>query len=162
MSIPYLYSNNTRQTVMNFPKIDDTIEGISFHFEIDDIHLNEDSYYSWLHKIANNENYSIGNLAYIFCNDEYLQEINWRFLKHKSLTDIITFQYEKEPIEAEIYISVERVRENAVLLNVPIDEELRRVIVHGLLHCCGYKDKTDQDKKMMRQKENESLSLLSE
>lgn len=147
---------------MIFPKIDDSLDEISFHFEIDYICLHEDTHRLWLIKVVNEENHSIRNLTYIFCNDQYLQEINWKFLKHKSLTDIITFQYEEEPIEAEIYISVERVRENAVLLNVPIDEELRRVIVHGLLHCCGYKDKTDQDKKVMRQKENESLSLYGE
>lgn len=95
-------------------------------------------------------------LTYIFCTDEYLLQINQQFLNHKTLTDIITFdlsEHQKE-LQGEIYISVERVKDNAQKFEVSYEEELHRVIFHGALHLCGYKDKTEADVKKMRRQEN--------
>lgn len=99
-------------------------------------------------------------LTYIFCSDEHLLQMNQQFLDHNTFTDIITFdlgEYEDE-IEGEIYISVDRVRENAEKFAVPYDNELHRVIFHGMLHLCGFKDKKDADKKVMRAKEDECIT----
>jgi probable rRNA maturation factor len=99
-------------------------------------------------------------LTYIFCSDEYLLEINNSHLKHNYYTDIITFDLSERPesITGEIYISTDRVRDNAITLGVTIKEELHRVIFHGALHLCGYKDKTPGDAKKMRVAENRCLS----
>ena len=96
------------------------------------------------------------NLAYIFCTDEYLLEINMQFLNHKTLTDIITFDLSEDEneMQGEIYISIDRVKENAEKYEVSYEEELHRVIFHGALHLCGYKDKTETDIKKMRRQEN--------
>jgi len=147
---------------MEFPILDEeVIDSIQFYYEVDRLTIAEANYKDWLQSVAKNEQKKIGILTYIFCDDEYLQAINWKYLKHKSLTDIITFQYHDSPIEAEIYISVERVKENAIDLNTPFDNELNRVIVHGLLHCCGFRDKLPEEKHTMRCKEDEALLLLS-
>ena len=96
------------------------------------------------------------SLDYIFCSDEYLLEINQKFLQHDDLTDIITFNLAetKGEVVGEIYISVERVRDNALLFNVDFEEELRRVVFHGALHLCGYNDKTRKEQQEMRKKED--------
>lgn len=101
-------------------------------------------------------------LDYIFCSDEYLLEINKKYLGHDDLTDIVTFDLSdgNDPIIGEIYISVERVRDNSHLFSVPFSEELYRVIVHGILHLCGYNDKSPNDQKRMRAKEDYYLSKL--
>lgn len=98
-------------------------------------------------------------LTYIFCSDDYLLEINKGFLKHNTLTDIITFDLSetKDTLTGEIYISAERVKENAVKFATSFDNELHRVIFHGALHLCGYKDKTEMDRKKMRQMEDKCL-----
>ena len=108
------------------------------------------------------EGKALTSLDYIFCSDEYLLEINQRYLKLDDLTDIITFDLSdgNNPIIGEIYISVERVRDNSLLFNVPFNEELYRVIVHGVLHLCGYNDKMPSDQKLMRAKEDYYLSKL--
>ncbi len=95
-------------------------------------------------------------LMYIFCSDEYLLEMNQQFLNHNTLTDIITFDMSEheDMLEGEIYISTERVSENAAKFNVSYQEELHRVIFHGALHLCGFKDKKATDKEMMRKQEN--------
>lgn len=100
-------------------------------------------------------------LNYIFCSDDHLLEINRRFLKHDYYTDIITFDISEKgsPINGEIYISVDRVRDNAKVLVQPIGHELHRVIFHGALHLCGYRDKSEIEKIAMRKKEEEYLSL---
>jgi probable rRNA maturation factor len=109
------------------------------------------------------EGYAVGALSYVFCSDAFLLDLNVRFLGHNTLTDIITFDLSERPskaIEGEIYISVERVRENALQLNEPFDRELRRVMYHGVLHLCGYSDKTKGSKQTMRAKEDYYLNTL--
>ena len=111
----------------------------------------------WMHEIAIQENFKIQDLSYIFCNDEYLLDINIQHLDHDTYTDIITFDLSNDPIqptiEAEIYISGERVRENSLKFDKKFNNELSRVLAHGILHLCGYKDKTVSDIKIMREKE---------
>jgi rRNA maturation RNase YbeY len=109
-----------------------------------------------LQALFKKEKTSIERLSYIFCTDKYLLQINQQFLQHNDYTDIITFNLagRKSPVEGEIYISLDRVRENASLLNEYFYRELHRVIFHGALHLCGYKDKTYKESKLMRQKED--------
>jgi rRNA maturation RNase YbeY len=103
-------------------------------------------------------------LNYIFCTDDYLLEMNQQFLDHDTLTDIITFDLSenKQNLIGEIYISIDRVRENAAKFDVTVKDELHRVIFHGALHLCGFKDKKEADKKIMRQKENDCLSAYND
>ena len=102
-----------------------------------------------------------GDINYIFCNDEYLHKINVDYLQHDTLTDIITFDYGKDNLLAsDIYISIERVRENAQEFGVDFPTELLRVMSHGILHLCGYKDKTPEQSQQMRQKEEEKMALF--
>ena len=116
----------------------------------------------WLGSIAISEKKRIKNLAYNFCSDEELLQINQGFLKHNTYTDIITFDYcEKDFIIGEIYISTERVAENADKLKTKFEEELLRVIAHGLLHLCGYKDKSPEHQKKMRSAENRAIKLFN-
>lgn len=115
---------------------------------------------TYLKALALAEGAAIEDLSYIFCSDEYLLDINRRFLNHDTYTDIITFDYRnngKEPIQAEIYISTDRVADNALRFGVAKSEEMHRVIFHGLLHLCGYKDKTTAKKKEMREREDHYL-----
>jgi rRNA maturation RNase YbeY len=97
-------------------------------------------------------------INFIFCSDDYLHQLNVSYLDHDTLTDIITFPYTTPPkIEGDIFISIERVRDNAATYKVNFEEELLRVIIHGVLHLCGFKDKTPTEKEEMNQKENEAL-----
>ena len=116
---------------------------------------------SWLKKVANREDAKIRSVNYIFCSDNYLFKLNVGYLKHRTLTDIITFDHSETPglIEGDIFISVDRVRDNAAELNTPFNKELFRVIIHGLLHLLGYTDKTSQQKSAMRLKEDEYLTF---
>ncbi len=114
---------------------------------------------SWVNFIVKAEGKTAGDITYIFCNDEYLGGMNEKYLKHDTLTDIITFDYsEKEKLSGDIFISIERVKENAGIYTTTFDAELGRVMAHGVLHLVGYKDKTPEDKKMMRSKEDFYLS----
>jgi rRNA maturation RNase YbeY len=109
--------------------------------------------------IFTRESRTAEKLDYIFCSDPFLLELNRQFLNHDTFTDILTFDL-SEPgsgIRAEIYISVDRVRDNAKKFNVPFEDELHRVLFHGALHLCGYRDKTEDEKERMRAKENENL-----
>jgi rRNA maturation RNase YbeY len=117
-------------------------------------------YKKWLKSIAEKEGFKIKELNYIFCSDEYLYQINHDYLNHKTYTDIITFDNSenKYTIEGDIFISIERVRENAQKENVLFEKELQRVMSHGLLHLMGYKDKSETDKIIMRQKEELALN----
>lgn len=116
---------------------------------------------NWLQSIAKEQNKIISNINYIFCSDEYLLNINKKHLNHDYYTDIITFDLsEGDDIESDIFISIERVKENALKLNASFQKELNRVIVHGLLHLVGFNDKTEQEKVIMRKKEDSCLSLL--
>ena len=134
---------------------------IQFFFtDIKKIKLKQAPIKLWLKKIATKENKSIKDLNYIFCSDEYLLSINQQYLKHNTYTDIITFDNsnkEEENISGDIFISLERVKENAEKFNVSFEKELFRVLAHGLLHLIGYKDKTAKDSKIMRSKEDEAL-----
>lgn len=123
--------------------------------------LNSDLYELWLSKVANIEQKKLGDITLIFCSDEYLLNINQSYLQHDYYTDIITFDYsEDEFISGDLYISVDRVAENAEINNVSFSNELNRVVVHGVLHLCGYKDKSEEEEKVMRKKEDDALKLL--
>lgn len=117
---------------------------------------------SWIKKTIKLEGATLISLNYIFCTDEYLREMNIQFLNHKTYTDIITFNYNpsETEIEGEIYISIDRVRENSETYNTDFPTELNRVIIHGVLHLLGYNDKNKSQKKAMREKEDSYLSLL--
>ena len=114
----------------------------------------------WISEIILHENHELGDLTYVFCDDAYLHKLNVQFLNHDTLTDIISFDNSLgKQIHGEIYISVERVKENAATYQVAFLEELHRVIIHGVLHFCGYKDKTKKQQETMSCKENEALDL---
>ena len=108
------------------------------------------------------EGRQLAGLSIVFCSDDYLLELNRQFLQHDYYTDILTFLMSERgaPVEGELYISVDRVRENARAFGVPTLQELRRVIIHGSLHLCGYKDKLKKDQALIRQKEDRYLQLL--
>jgi rRNA maturation RNase YbeY len=115
----------------------------------------------WLRRVAEAENQWIFQLNYIFCSDRYLLRLNREYLRHDTLTDIITFPYHQpgNPVEGDIFISIHRVRENSRRYGVPFTDELHRVMVHGLLHLLGYGDGTASEKRLMRDKETAYLSL---
>lgn len=146
-----------------FSEEDDASEISFFYEDIDESIIDENKIIEWLTLLTQEEKVTIGAINYIFCNDVYLLELNQNYLDHDTLTDIITFQYDNhpEPISGDIYISVERTQDNAASIGTHPDEELRRVIAHGLLHLCGYKDKTEEEEKTMRSKENYYLEKFS-
>lgn len=119
---------------------------------------------SWIKSVIKKEKHLLEELNFIFCTDEELYQINVEYLKHKTFTDIITFDNSDQRglIEGDIYISIDRVKENAYSLGITFEIELQRVMIHGVLHLLGYKDKTLAHKKEMRKKEDAYLSLLSE
>lgn len=134
---------------------------ISFNYEIDYEISEETIYTNWISSVLISENKSEGEINYIFCDDEYLVEINQQYLNHDTLTDIISFDYSLgNEIHGDIYISIERVRENADEFKVSFEEELKRVMIHGILHYCGYKDKSESDEFLMRSKEDEKIKLF--
>ena len=114
----------------------------------------------WIEKAIRKEGFTLQEINYIYCSDAHLKKMNEQYLHHRTYTDIITFDLseEKKVIAGEIYISIERVRENAALFKAPLAVELRRVMIHGVLHLCGYKDKSPADIKRMRAKEYSYLS----
>lgn len=127
--------------------------------EIDNFSI--DFYDNWLSKVASIENKILGDVTLIFCSNEYLLKINQEYLNHDYYTDIITFDYTEDNIICgDLFISLEMVTENAISNNVPFINEVNRVVVHGILHLIGYKDKSDEDSKLMRKKENQMLDLL--
>jgi rRNA maturation RNase YbeY len=139
----------------------ETLSEFSFHSEnIIFILKNKPAVTSWLSYSIRNENKVSGDISYIFCSDEYLHKINLEHLRHNNLTDIITFDYcEEEIVNGDLYISIERIRENAELYNNTIENELHRVMIHGIMHLCGYKDKTPEDQNVMSAKEDFYLNL---
>lgn len=116
---------------------------------------------SWIKSAIQKEKHDLNELNFIFCTDEELYQINVQYLNHQTYTDIITFDNtdQQGSIEGDIYISIDRVRDNATSLNVSFESELRRVIIHGVLHLLGYKDKNAAQKREMRKKEDAYLSL---
>ena len=134
---------------------------ISFNYESDFSLEHEEVYASWIETIIESENKILGEISYIFCDDDFLHNINMQYLNHDTLTDIISFDYtEGDVISGDIFISVERVEDNAIDFNVSFDEELKRVLAHGILHYCGYKDKSEADEKIMRSKEDEKVTMF--
>ncbi len=139
-------------------------ESISFNFEEVIIRgFNEKKLREWINTVVKEENNVIAEIQFIFCTDDRLLKINRQYLNHDTLTDIITFNYNDEfdGIAGDIFISYDRVKENASIYKVTIREELHRVIVHGVLHLLGYNDGTAQEERIIRAKENYYLTLLS-
>ncbi|MFD2521352.1 rRNA maturation RNase YbeY [Emticicia soli] len=136
---------------------------INFHVEDTDFKLQQKlKLKNWLKSVLEAEGFVLGDINYVFCSDEYLLKINVEYLDHDYLTDIITFDNseDEELIEGDIFISIDRVVDNAKTFRVSTEHELRRVLVHGVLHLCGYLDKTDEEEKLMREKENHYLQLF--
>ncbi len=138
---------------------------INFFSEEIDFQLeNEEKTSNWLQKIANKEGFIVAAINYIFCDDEYLHKINMEYLNHDTYTDIITFDNsedeDEQVLEGDIFISVDRVKENSKELKTTFEQEIHRVMVHGILHLIGYDDHSVEDKQAMRNKEDEALELI--
>ena len=134
---------------------------IYFNYEGDFTLDNEEQVADWIERIIESEDKELGEISYIFCDDEYLHKINVEYLDHDTLTDIISFDYtEGDIISGDIFISIERVLDNANDFNVPFETELKRVLAHGVLHYCGYKDKSEADEQLMRAKEEEKMAMF--
>jgi len=135
---------------------------INFNYETDFILSEEDTISSWIESTIINEGYKLEEINYVFCDDEYLHKLNVEFLDHDTLTDVISFDYcVGKMVQGDIFISVERVKDNAEDFKVEFINELNRVMVHGVLHYCGYKDKTESDASLMREKEDYYLERLA-
>lgn len=136
---------------------------ISFHSEDVDFQLeNEQKLIDWINITIQQEEKSATEITYVFCSDEYLYQMNLDYLNHDTYTDIITFDYtENLFVSGDIFISIDRVKENAIKFNTTFLNELSRVIIHGVLHLVGYKDKTTEQKQVMRSKEDFYLTLLN-
>lgn len=134
---------------------------IDFHFKAD-FELEDTTKYSdWATRIIAAQKRKYSQIDYIFCNDDYLLNINQQYLDHDTYTDIITFDYtEEKVISGDIFISIDRIRENASKFKVDFNEELLRVMSHGILHLMGYKDKSEEDSVLMRKKENECINMF--
>ncbi|MDP5231875.1 MAG: rRNA maturation RNase YbeY [Cellulophaga sp.] len=134
---------------------------IDFNYETD-FELGEESkYQQWLEFCVILEKKVLGDLSYIFCSDEYLLNLNKEYLHHDTFTDIITFDYcEGNTISGDIFISVERVKENSEIYKGTFNDELLRVMAHGVLHLLGYKDKSEEENTLMRSKEEEKIKLF--
>ena len=134
---------------------------ISFNYETDFELENEAQYEEWNSRIIESEGFDESEINYIFCDDEYLHKINVEYLDHDTLTDIISFDYTVgNVLQGDIFVSIERVRDNANDFNVSFEEELKRVLSHGVLHYCGYKDKSPKDEALMRSKEEEKMQMF--
>ncbi len=135
-------------------KIDFNYEG---NFKLED----EDKFADWIDRVLRSEQANGDAITYIFCDDEFLAEINLQYLNHDTYTDIITFDYSDDTsISGDIFISTERIVENALKFKVSFDNELKRVMVHGLLHLMGYNDKKEEERLMMRKKEEEKIKMF--
>ena len=130
---------------------------ITFHIEYGPVVPNRKALRKWLANAITAEGNTLGRMAFIFVSDEQLLELNKRHLKHNTLTDILSFPYAYDPVEADIYISVDRIIENATDHKTRKNEELRRVMIHGVLHMCGYSDKTKEEQTEMRAAEDRYL-----
>lgn len=145
-----------------FPLYDEPETLLSFHFEDVEFDLpDQQALVEWLLSIATEENKPVYELAYIFTSDEYLRQINIEHLQHDYYTDVITFPYAPDAVHGDVFISSERVADNAQKLGVPFLQELARVMAHGLLHLAGYGDKTPEEAHTMRAKEDHYLARQS-
>ena len=134
---------------------------INFNYETEFTIENEQAFEDWLSRVIVSENKKEGEINYIFCDDEYLHKINLEYLNHDTLTDIISFDYSMgNELNGDIFVSIERVKDNAADFNVLFEDELKRVVVHGVLHYCGYKDKSEVDEALMRSKEDEKIAMF--
>jgi probable rRNA maturation factor len=135
---------------------------ISIYFEkVPDIKLPKKKILDFINEVSAEEYFSCGEINFIFCNDNYLLQINNEFLKHDFYTDIITFDYSrKKKISGDLYLSLERIEENAVIFGNSLLDEILRVMIHGVLHLMGYNDKTKNERKIMREKEDGYLEKL--
>lgn len=122
---------------------------------------NQEQVSEWIATVIEQHDWELANLTYVFCSDDYLHEINVEYLDHDTLTDIITFNNadEEGTVEGDIFISIDRVRDNSASLGTTFEDELHRVIIHGVLHLLGFKDKTKEQEELMRKEEDSSLSL---
>lgn len=135
---------------------------IEFNYETDFELVKKELYSNWITETISNEGFETGEINYIFCDDDYLHKLNVEFLSHDTLTDIISFDYTMgKLVSGDIFISIERVKDNAKDLQIDFETELSRVIIHGVLHYCGYKDKTVDEAKVMRGKEDFYLNTLN-
>lgn len=139
------------------------MESIHFFYEDTTFLLDQPSItHDWVESIITNHEQEVTAINFIFCSDDYLLDINRSYLDHDYYTDIITFdnrESEADDMEADIFVSVDRIKDNAQSLDIPFDRELHRVLIHGILHLLGWNDKTDEQKKAMREKEEACLSL---
>ena len=134
---------------------------IIYNYENDFILSNEKSYSAWIAALIFSEGKQEGQISFVFCDDVYLNKLNNEYLQHDTLTDIITFDYSLgNELSGDIFISTERVLDNAGEFMVTFENELSRVMAHGILHLAGYKDKTIEDSKQMRSKENEKILMF--
>ena len=134
---------------------------ISFNYETQFVLENESAFEDWISRIIASEGFEEGEINYIFCDDDYLHKINLEYLNHDTLTDIISFDYTVgNLLQGDIFVSVERVIDNAKDFKVSFDEEIKRVLSHGVLHYCGYKDKSPEQEAIMRNKEDEKIKMF--
>ena len=134
----------------------------TFNYETDFELPDEVDLETWVELIISNKGFEPGEINFIFCDDEYLHQLNVEFLQHDTLTDVISFDNSLgKLISGDIFISVERVKDNSLDYNVAFEEELHRVMIHGILHFLGFKDKNPEDEKVMRNEENNALLLLN-
>lgn len=134
---------------------------ISFNYETDFELGNEEAFENWISRVISSEEKKEGEINFIFCDDEYLHKLNVEYLEHDTLTDVISFDYSVgNELHGDVYISTERVADNAMDFNVTFEEEIKRVIIHGILHYCGYKDKSDTEEALMRFKEEEKIKMF--
>ena len=135
---------------------------ITFNSETSFTLNNQKKLVKWIGDVVSSEGFQVGEINYIFCDDSYLNKINQEFLNHDTFTDVISFDYTLgKEIGGDIFISIERVLENAEKFNEVFENELHRVMIHGVLHFMGYKDKTKKDKTLMRTKEDEKIFILN-
>lgn len=151
--------------MMDFPlPAEEQIQEPSIAFSFEDVTLanfSEDSYNQWIQKVIEHHQCELVEVQYIFCSDDYLHNINVSYLDHDTLTDIITFPYQAPPlIHSDIFISIDRVKDNAQDRGLSFETELKRVIIHGILHLCGFKDKTESEAQEMRAMEDEAMALF--
>lgn len=134
---------------------------IDFCYEIDFRLPNEEAIVNWIQEVVKSEGATIQELVYIFCDDDRLLELNKTYLNHDTYTDILTFPYgDEKAIQGDIFISIPRVRDNAGNFQVNTEEELRRVMVHGVLHLLGYDDYSEEEKEKMRDLENKKMKMF--